>query len=150
MVDGSPNPEALFAVNSGDLWTNNSTGAAQAIHASWSKMPVDPNRNPFFRYQLLTKIGGMFTTRSNVYAMWVTVGLFEVDRIPQTQLAGLMADPGFPQRDGYRVVRELGSSLGSTRRYRGFAIVDRTIPVGFQRGENYNVDKCFLIKRLIK
>jgi hypothetical protein len=138
------NHEPLFAVNHGDLWS--STNPVPI----WGTMFNDPNRDPFFRYQLLTKLGGMFTTRSNVYAIWVTVGLFEVERMSTTQLRALQTDLGHPNRDGYRIARELGSSLGSTRRFRGFALVDRTIPVGFQRGENYNVDKCFLVRRLVK
>jgi hypothetical protein len=147
-------PEPLFAVNRGDLWSiAGGGGTAQTSAPAYSVMPNDPNRDPYFRFQLLTKLGGMFTTRSNVYAIWVTVGLFEVDRIPSqgaNSLTAQLADPGFPNRDGYRIARELNASTGSTRRFRGFAIVDRTIPVGFQRGENYNVDKCFLIRKVIK
>ena len=34
--------------------------------------------NPYFRYQALTRLGNLVTTRSNVYAFWITVGYFEV------------------------------------------------------------------------
>ena len=39
----------------------------------------DPNGNPFFRYQAIQRLGNLVTTRSNVYAVWITVGYFEVD-----------------------------------------------------------------------
>lgn len=103
----------------------------------------DTRQNPYFRYQPLIKTGNVFTTRSNVYAIWVTVGFFEVQRIPQTPLT-VVTNP-----DGYKLVRELGSDTGEVKRYRGFAIFDRTIPVGFLRGENMNVDKAFLVKHMV-
>lgn len=106
----------------------------------------DPNRNPYFRYQPLIKLGNMLTTRSNVYAIWVTVGFFEVQPVPSAQRAStVQSNP-----DGYILVRELGSDTGNIQRHRGFAIVDRTIPVGFQRGENHNIDKAILVKRIIE
>ncbi|HWA99747.1 MAG TPA: hypothetical protein VG713_14690 [Pirellulales bacterium] len=107
---------------------------------SWSHMYADPARDPYFRFQLLTKTGGFFTTRSNVYAIWVTVGFFEVQRIAGTP-------PGPGNADGYQLLREYGADTGAMKRYRGFAIIDRTIPVGFQRGQTFNVDKCFLVRR---
>ena len=52
--------------------------------------------------------------------------------------------------DGYRLVRELGSDTGKVERHRGFAIFDRTLPVGFLRGENMNVNDAFLVKHMIE
>jgi hypothetical protein len=132
-----PPSEPLFAVNGPPF--------------SWLNMCNCPARDPFFRYQLLTKTGGFFTTRSNVYAVWVTVGFFEVQRIPSAQVGSsqFCGDSTYPNRDGYQLVREYGSDSGIMQRYRGFAMIDRTIPVAFQRGENYNVDKCFLVRRML-
>lgn len=116
------------------------------------------DRNPFFRYQLYTKLSNTITTRSNVYAIWVTVGYFECERVQPNviypvQFGHVNANEfatkhRFP--DGYRIIRELGSDNGETQRHRAFAILDRTIPVGFLRGENLNVDRCFLIKRIVE
>ena len=36
------------------------------------------DRNPFFHYQGLERLGNLVTTRSNVYSVWITVGYFEV------------------------------------------------------------------------
>ena len=45
-----------------------STGAAYA----------NPDSNPYFRYHKLQRLGNLLTTHSNVYAVWITVGYFEV------------------------------------------------------------------------
>ena len=111
----------------------------------------DINRNPFFRYRDLMRLGNLVTTRSNVYAVWVTIGYFEVEPITQATVP-----PGLtPQEiaeiypDGYMLGQELGSDSGDIRRHRGFFIVDRSLPVGFKRGQDLNVDKAILIKRIL-
>jgi len=100
----------------------------------------DTDRNPYFRYQAFQKLGNMLTTRSNVYAVWITVGFFEVERVP--------IDPGHP--DGYQIGMELGSDIGDVTRHRAFYIIDRTRPVGFIRGQDINVDDAILLERIIE
>ena len=39
---------------------------------------MDYNRNPSFRYQALQKLGSVVSNHSNVFAVWITVGYFEV------------------------------------------------------------------------
>ena len=100
------------------------------------------DRNPYFRYQGLQRLGNLVTTRSNVYAVWITVGYFEVTPWP----AGI--DAAHP--DGYQLGRELGIDTGEIERHRAFYIFDRTIPVGFQRGQDLNVEKAILLQRFIE
>jgi hypothetical protein len=90
-----------------------------------------PDHNPYFRYQAFQKLGNLVTTRSNVYAVWITVGYFEVDK------------------EG-KLGQELGLDRGEVRRHRAFYIIDRSIPVAFQRGQDYNVEKCILLRRFIE
>ncbi len=102
----------------------------------------DPDRNPYFRYQELQRLGNLVTTRSNVYAVWITIGYFEVTPWP------VGVDAGHP--DGLQLGQELGYDTGEVRRHRAFYIIDRSIPVGFERGKNHNVHKAILLKRYIE
>ena len=106
-----------------------------------STQPYDnTNRNPYFRYEGLNKLANSVTTRSNVFAVWITVGYFEV--YPHA------VDAGHP--DGYELRGELGSDTGEINRHRAFYIFDRSIPVGFQRGLDVNVENAILVRRYIE
>ena len=117
----------------------------------------DTDRNPFFRYRNLIRLANLVTCRSNVYAVWITVGFFEVtpvrsDTVPPAVQAMLTSpdDLRLFYPDGWIIGPELGSDTGQIKRHRMFFIVDRTIPVGFERGRNHNVDKAILVKRFIE
>jgi hypothetical protein len=109
------------------------------------------NQNPFFRYQAMQRLGNLVTTRSNVYAVWITVGYFEVTIWdPNAPLNPVTKTIDTAHPDGYQLGRELGSDTGEIERHRAFYIFDRTIPVGFQRGQDLNVEKAILVKRFIE
>ena len=109
--------------------------------SSWQPYD-DPTRNPYFRIQNAGKVMNLLTTRSNVYAVWITVGYFQVTPNP----AGVSA--AVP--DGFLLGAELGSDTGEIKRHRAFYIFDRSIPVAFQRGEDFNVNNAVLLRRLIE
>lgn len=111
------------------------------FQSSSTRFADDAQRNSYFRYQNLHRLGNLLTIRSNVYAIWITVGYFEAEPVtPDTTL----------HPDGFRVAQELGLDSGEARRHRAFYFVDRTIPVAFQPGQNHNVDKCVLLRRFIE
>jgi hypothetical protein len=93
---------------------------------------IDPDRNPYFRYQSLMRMGNLVTTQSNVYATWITVGFFEVN--PATATLG----------------REYGVETGNVKRHRGFYVVDRSIPVAFEPGQNHNIQQAIRLRRIIE
>ena len=103
---------------------------------------VNTRRNPAFHYQTLQRLGNLVTTRSNVYAVWITVGFFEVEPNPNG------VDDNHP--DGYRLGRELRSDSGEIRRHRAFYFIDRSVPVASQPGENHNVDRAILLRRFLE
>jgi hypothetical protein len=100
----------------------------------------DSDRNAYFQYQQLQKVGNMFTTRSNCFAVWMTVGYFEVEAIGVSS-----AHP-----DGYQLGQEIGADSGEIARHRSFYIIDRSIPVAFEPGKRHNTDNCVLLRRFIE
>ncbi len=157
----------LFAVDWGVTdpayaWnTSLTTGTNKAMLPAWPQLPTDqeewdryydrigerPNdhdRNPSFRYQALQRLGNLTTTRSNVYGVWIAVGYFEVERRP-----GQNVDRNV-YLEGYTLGRELGGDTGEVERHRAFYIIDRSIPVAFQRGKDLNAEKTIVLKRFIE
>jgi hypothetical protein len=72
------------------------------------------------KQELLRKIFNSTTTRSNVFAVWLTVGYFEVARGPNT--GAYVGDQSRPVKLG----PEVGKSENRAIRHRMFAIIDRT------------------------
>ncbi len=74
--------------------------------------PANPvNKHPYIANELLTKVSPHLTTRSNVFALFETVGFFEV-----------MDDSTQPPKLG----AEIKTSDGRIIRHRMFALIDRT------------------------
>jgi len=103
---------------------------------------ADPVRNAYFHHQPLLRTRNLLTTRSNVYAIWITVGYFEA------RSSG--GGPGTAFPDGYKLFPELGSDTGEVKRHRAFYIYDRSIPVAFERGKDHNISDGILLKRFIE
>lgn len=80
------------------------------------------DRHARFRYQTMLNLSDRVTTRSNVYAIWVTIGYFDA----------------------------AGAEITPVQRNRGFYIVDRSIPVAYERGQDNNVRDAILLRRIIQ
>ena len=85
-------------------------------------------QNAFIRNQRAMRLPNLITNQSNVFAVWVTVSLYEYDPIT-----------GFGN--------EYLDDLGEPKRERSFYIIDRSLPVGFKPGENLNTDRTILLHR---
>jgi hypothetical protein len=125
---------------------------------------AEPTRNPFFAYAPLARMASLTTTRSNCYQIWVTIGFFEVTPVPAWNALNSAPRP-FPKQadfnndpnlynqvypDGYALGSEAGSDTGEIRRLRGYYILDRTIPVGFEPGVDHNSDNVVRLRRRIE
>jgi hypothetical protein len=135
---------------------------------------VDAQRNPGMHYMPLTRLGNLTTQRSGVFAVWVTVGYFEVKPAPSVDWTRSGGDPQaistaekfinqaggdvdramrlynkvYPQ--GYQLGKELGIDTGEVKRSRSFYIIDRTRPVGYKPGEDLNSENAILLQRRIE
>jgi hypothetical protein len=129
-------------------------------HVSNNQLASDVEKHPYFRYQPMQRLENLTTTRSNVFAVWITAGFFEMEPVPANHRAAVLSsmptveegqalfDRLYPE--GMWLSRELGSDTGQTERYRGFYMIDRSIPVAFDPGQNHNVDRAILIRRRIE
>jgi hypothetical protein len=110
-------------------------------------------RNPISEPQFYTdgiqRLVHLTTIRSNVFAVWITVGYFDVDiwtrgGSGETQVFDVM------HPDGLALGEESRSQIGDAVRHRGFFLIDRTVPVGFAMELNHNVKDTIILSRFIE
>lgn len=153
-------PQPLFQINStnpmASQWMSGTAPGRNTLPGTPGSMANahDTNRNPYFRYQPLQKLGAVAANNSNCFAVWITIGYFEVEenRPNMTLPVGpgnlMTFDAAHP--DGYCLGQEIGIDSGEVTRHRSFYIIDRSIPVGFIPGSRLNTDDCILVRRLIE
>ena len=156
---GHPRPSTSSPPASAEsmLSTSRPQSSIPLFSESFSAPHVDAERNPHFFYQPLTRLGNLTTTRSGVFAVWITVAYFEVEPAPawndpntEAKFGGDRALYDHVYPEGYQLGQEVGIETGNTRRHRGFYIVDRTLPVGFKPGEDLNVENIIRLRRRIE
>ena len=123
-----------------------SAAAANPVNATIARMSSDDKplfadtaaysasaipRSPFRDYQHVARLANLVTTRSNVFAVRVTLGFFEFN--PATGLG-----------------REYGEDEGRVKRHKAFYVMDRSIPVGYIPGEDLNTNDCIIVRRIIE
>ncbi|MEN0110251.1 MAG: hypothetical protein AAF805_05970, partial [Planctomycetota bacterium] len=137
---------------------------------------IDTERNPSLRYRPIQRMANLATTRSGVFAVWITVGFFEVTPAREdprvwprymTDTDGDGAGDTFVApnanrpdefrdfffrvyQDGWMLGAELGADTGESRRHRGFYLIDRTRPVAFRPGLDANVSETVLLRRRLE
>ena len=98
--------------------------------------------NPYLALENVMRLSDVTTTRSNVFAVWMTIGYFEVEKFEThselqnkyglSHITPEMFEAVYP--DGYVLGAEKGLKDGTVRRHRAFYLIDRSSPVSFQRG----------------
>ncbi|TWU47944.1 hypothetical protein [Rubripirellula reticaptiva] len=78
----------------------------------------------------ITRLNNLAADQSNVFGVWITVGLFKVD-------------------GNLHVGQELGSDLGQSRRFQSFHIIDRSVPVMYEPGQLNNAMETVLLSRML-
>jgi hypothetical protein len=103
-----------------DTMTLSGTSPYQAFTSTGASLgPRD--RNPFFTAARAIRLANTATTTSNVFAIWITV----------------------------RITDDSPNASPSIRTKRLFAIVDRSLPVGYKPNETLNAHECIRLKRYL-
>ena len=123
-------------------------GTGPLLGFQWPEKYANTARNPYFRTQIINRLSSVTTTTSNVFAVWVTVGYFEVQPFDPDGDGVANVDAVHP--DGYTFGAEAGSEVGQTQRNRAFYIIDRSIPVGFEPGEEHNASQAIVLEQFIE
>jgi hypothetical protein len=139
---GTSGTPATFAFNQGYpnlVWSiapgNNFPGSSGApVTSVGLGQPGDPSstlldarEHPFWRIEMLQRVMNLTTVRTHQYAVWITVGFFEVKRRGNVAMIG-SSDP----RLAFDILGpEIGAIDHKNRRYRGFFLVDRLKLDGF-------------------
>lgn len=98
--------------------------------------------NPQFCCLTSNRLANVATNRSNVFAIWVTIGFFECDAAGNFVMT--------TDVNGNATPREMGSDTGEISRHRGFYVFDRSIPVGYVTGRDLNLDDAIRLRRIIQ
>ena len=88
---------------------------------------LDAREHPSWRIEMLQRVMNLTTVRTHQYAVWITVGFFEVKRQGDV---GMIAS-GDPRLAFDILGPEIGLPGQKNRRYRGFFLVDRLKLDGF-------------------
>ena len=99
----------------------------------------DLRQHPYFRTEWLQKMVNLTTVRTHQFAVWVTVGFFEVVR--RGRPWDLIAD---------QLGQEMIQTNGRKIRYRGFFILDRTRATGFNPAEPGGAREVVIYRRRIE
>jgi hypothetical protein len=90
----------------------------------------DLRQHPYWRTEQLQRVMNLTTVRSHQYAVWITIGFFEVSR--QGDLGMYSLDPTVDNSIAFDILGpEIGAANGKTTRFRGFFLVDRLKLTGF-------------------
>jgi hypothetical protein len=81
---------------------------------------VDTSLNPQHKIYTASRLANTATVRSNLFAVWVTLR------------------------------ESISGDADSVKYHRAFYIIDRSIPVGFQAGQDHNVKDTIRLRRIIE
>ncbi len=160
--DGFDRSEASFGIPADPTDQNAQTNPAEtlldlyALDTGANAVFADPAStpgqeiaaNPQFASMTANRLANVATNRSNVFAIWVTIGFFECG---QNGGFVMVPDPNSPDPNNpVMMPKELGSDTGEIARHRGFYIFDRSIPVGYVTGRDLNLDDAVRLRRIIQ
>ena len=125
-IDASPpNYPPVLVSGAPVIGTSTAVLPNEFLGTKSSATVFDHSQHPYFRTEMLQKVMNLTTVRTHQYAVWITVGFFEVTRPGNSDLVDSAPTLAYDQ-----LGREIGLN-GKIVRYRGFYVVDRTKATGF-------------------
>lgn len=107
----------------------------------------DNSQHPYFRTDWLQKVMNLTTVRTHQYAVWITVGFFEVTALGDPDPVVAATAPGLAYD---RLGAEIGALEGRNVRFRSFFVIDRTKATGFSPQNPGNFRDCVVYRQLIE
>ena len=107
--------------------------------------PLDHRDHPYFRTEWLQRMANLTTVRTHQYAVWITVGFFEVTTVGDSSLAVTV-----PTKAYDIMGTELGLLDGKNKRYRSFFLIDRTRATGFNPSVPGDFRDCVVYRQDIE
>ncbi len=105
----------------------------------------DNRQHPYWRSEQLQKIMNLTTPRTHQYAVWITIGFFEVKR--QGDLGMFAYNPVL----AFDILGpEIGAANGKNTRYRGFYLIDRLQLTGFNPSSPGGFRQAIVYKQRIQ
>ncbi len=101
------------------------------VREDGTSLHQDRDRSPLHRYQGISRLANTTTGQSNVFSVWTTIGFFEID--VETMSVG----------------QEYGYEDGTNKRHRSYMMIDRSVPVRYEVGEDHNTADTILMRRVL-
>ncbi|MDR3620331.1 MAG: hypothetical protein P4L85_13355 [Paludisphaera borealis] len=101
--------------------------------------------HPYYRSEWMQKMMNLSTVRSHQYAVWVTVGFFEVTTLGDPAMAAISPNMAYDV-----LGREVGMLNGKNVRHRAFFIVDRLKLSGFDSRSPGQYREAVLYRKIIQ
>jgi hypothetical protein len=114
-----------------DVVGSNALGLHQPTTATLFNDTSSTQRHPFTDLYPISRLQKLVTERTNVFAVYTTLALFEYN-----QATGNLG-------------KEFGVDNGETQRFKAFYVIDRSVPVGFRIGEDHNIEDTILVRRIV-
>jgi hypothetical protein len=106
---------------------------------------ADRRQSPYFRTEWLQRVLNLTTVRTHQFAVWVTIGFFEVTRRGKPALA--TSDPAAAAD---LLGKEVPAPDGRTVRHRGFFVLDRSRASGFNPHDPICMENVIVYRRSIE
>jgi hypothetical protein len=144
------NAATEYTTTATGVTTNNIGGASNPYLGSQSTGAAigtaDFRQNPYWRSEEMQRVMNLTTVRTHQYAVWITIGFFQVKRQGDIGMASI----GVPTLAYDILGPENGALDGTNKRFRAFFLIDRLRLTGFDPGNAGQFHQAVVYKQRIQ